>query len=312
MDHTLELRSDILKSLPAKSKQKLAFLFAVTKAGAGIDIYRKSTTLTYEFEGKAEAYAVAGLIKEQTSGDVYFTQKGAGQRIYYVVQLKDEVANGFLALVGLSRFEGGEFIVDDGASRLASMASEEFFCFFKGFALMQGQLKFPDEEYSNYSFQIKTFDGNFAEALRFKMLDYGVDLKLGATKTGFVLQSRNSKEIEDMLAMCGANECVFKLNNIIAEREQSNEFNRQSNLYMANYKKAVRDARKYIDAANLLIQKGALQKQDRKLQSVAKARIEYEDDSMSELAAKLSMSKTGLSRQLKRLLELAEEYDGRE
>ncbi|MDE6188681.1 MAG: DNA-binding protein WhiA [Clostridia bacterium] len=312
MDYTLELREDILKTIPAKGKCKLAFLCAVTKCRAGIDIYRKSITLTYEFEDKPEALAIVELIKEQVEGDVFFTQKGTGQNIKYAVQLKDSVANAFLALLKLSRFEGEEFIVDDGSEYISSITqSEEFFAFFKGLALSQGQLRFPDGEYSNYCLQIKTSDGHFAEAVREKMAEYDVDLKISVTKTNYILQSRNSKEIEDMLAMCGATNCIFKLNNVIAEREQSNEFNRQSNLYMANLARAVSGASKYKNAIEFLSEKGILQQQDRKLRDVAKARIEYEDDSMRELAEKLSMSKTSLARYLNRLLELEEEYNGR-
>ncbi|MDE6614204.1 MAG: DNA-binding protein WhiA, partial [Clostridia bacterium] len=187
-----------------------------------------------------------------------------------------------------------------------------FFAFFKGVVLTAGQLRFPDENYSNYLLQIKLSSERYAVAIRDKMLAHDIDLKMSETKTNYILQSRNSKEIEDMLAMCSASECVFKLNNIIAERDKSNEFNRQSNLYMANLARAVSGASKYINAIEYLTGKGVLQQQEKKLRDVAKARIEYEDDSMRELAEKLSMSKTSLSRYLNRLLELESEERGRD
>ncbi len=312
MDYTLELKKDILKSLPRKREHKLAFLYAITKSKGGIDVYKKSISLTYEFEEKDESLAVLGLIKEEIDGEAYFLQKG-DKKVIYCVQLKDEVANAFLKSLDLSRFENGSFVVGDAGKYLESIEDpEEFFSFFKGVVLTDGQLKFPDAEYSNYSLQIKLPGEDYAQAIREKMSAFSIDLKMSLTKTSVVLQSRNSKEIEDMLAMCSASDCVLRLNNILVEREQANEFNRVSNLYMANLARAVSSAGKYKDAIEYLTEKGILQNQEKKLREVAKARIEYEDDSMSELAKKLSMSKTSLSRYLNRLLELAEEENGRE
>ena len=312
MDCTLLLKKDILKALPKSDEQRLAFLCAVTKSRGGIDVYKKSTSLTYEFDDKDEALSILDMVKEQVEGDVFFLQKGVGEKVTFCVQLKDKVASDLLKRLNLSRYEQEGFVVDDGVDYILSIQeSEDFFAFFKGVVLTSGQLRFPDENYSNYCLQIKLSSERYAEAIKQKMLAFDIDLKISEMKTNYVLQSRNSQEIEDMLAMCSANECVFKLNNIIAERDKSNEFNRQSNLYMANLARAVSGASKYIAAIELLTENGVLQQQEKKLRDVAKARIEYEDDSMRELAEKLSMSKTSLSRYLNRLLELAEEENGR-
>ena len=313
MDNTLELKKDILKALPKEREQKLAFLCAVTKGRGGIDVYKKSISLTYEFDDKDEALAILDLVKDEVVGEVFFLQKSVGEKILYCVQLKDDVANAFLKTLHLNHFEDGNFVIDDSIDFVLSMNdAEEFFAFFKGVVLTSGQLKFPDAEYSNYSLQMKLSNERYAQVLKDKLLEFDIDIKESETKTNYILQSRNSKEIEDMLAMCSANDCVFKLNNILAERDKSNEFNRQSNLYMANLARAVSGASKYINAIEFLEKKGVLQQQEKKLRDVAKARVEYEDDSMRELAEKLSMSKTGLSRYLNRLLELAEEENGRE
>ncbi|MBD5101036.1 MAG: DNA-binding protein WhiA [Clostridiales bacterium] len=312
MDCTALLKKDILNALPESDGQKLAFLCAVTKSRGGIDVYKKSTSLTYEFDDKDEALAVLDMVKEQVEGDVFFIQKGSQDNLTFCVQLKDKVASDLLKQLNLSRYEQDGFVIDNGVDYILSLKeSEDFFAFFKGVVLTSGQLRFPDENYSNYSMQIKLSNERYGEAIRQKMTDFGIDLKMSETKTNYILQSRNSQEIEDMLAMCSASECVFKLNNVIAERDKSNEFNRQSNLYMANLARAVTGASKYINAIEFLTQNGVLQQQEKKLRDVAKARIEYEDDSMRELAEKLSMSKTSLSRYLNRLLELAEEENGR-
>ena len=86
-----------------------------------------------------------------------------------------------------------------------------------------------------------------------------------------------------------------------------------SNFYMANYNKSVAGARKYIDAIKVLQDNGTLDVLDKKLQTVARARSEREDETMQELADRLKMSKTSLSRALNKLLAISEgKYDGRE
>ena len=113
-------------------------------------------------------------------------------------------------------------------------------------------------------------------------------------------------DIADILALAGAVDSALKLNNIIAERDNENQFNRQSNLYMAHYKKAVDSAQKYLHAIEHLQESGQFDRLDDRLKAVALARVENNDASMQELADMLGTSKTSLSRYLNKLLALAE------
>ena len=310
MDYTKVLKQDILNAIPQEIELRLAFLCAVTKNRAAIDLYRKSVVLSYEFQDKDEALAILDLVKEIGGGEVFFVQKSLNGEKYYRLELKDGDANSLLEKLRLSRYSDGVFVADDGVDYLNSLASSDaLYAYLKVILLTVGRLKFPDEEYSNYSLQMTFSDCRYCEAVKARLLDCGIELKESETKTSFLLQSRNSAEIEDMLAMCSASDCVFQLNNILARREIDNEFNRKSNFYMANYKKTVEGAAKYIAAIERLQKSGVLQRQDEKTQRVAAARAENVEDSMSELALKLNISKTGLSRCLNKLLELAEEVE---
>ena len=150
MDCTALLKKDILNALPESDGQKIAFLCAVTKSRGGIDVYKKSTSLTYEFDDKGEALAVLDMVKEQVEGDVFFLQKGNQDNLTFCVQLKDKVASDLLKKLNLSRYEQDGFVIDDGVDYILSLKeSEDFFAFFKGVVLTSGQLRFPDENYSN-------------------------------------------------------------------------------------------------------------------------------------------------------------------
>lgn len=314
MDFTEQLRKDIIEKIPKDGEHRLPFLAAVTKNCGVIELYKKSITLTYELRSKEEALAVLPIVREFCEDEVFFLQKGARGETAYRVQIKDSAADKLLAKLSLSHYNEDGFVVDNGVRYLQSLRDDKlFYSYLKGLLLVAGKLRFPDEEYSNYSLQISLSDEEYCKALADKMAGYNIELRQSDSKTGQVLQSRNSSDIADILAMCNANNCVLELNNVLTERESQNEFNRMSNFYMANYNKMLAGVKKYTDAIKFLQDKGLWDGLDTKLKNIGTARMENKEDSMQELADRLSMSKTSVSRALNKILAIAEgEEDGRE
>lgn len=312
MDFTEQLKKDIIENIPKGKSARLPFLAGVTKNCAYIELYKKSVVLTYEFSSKEEAVALLPIIRDMSDGEVFFVQKGAQGENAYRIQLKDDAANKLLESLRLSRY-GEKFVADNGVEYLKSLDTDTFFYYLRGVALVTARLRFADEEYSNYSLQFTFADKEYCLAFRDKMESLNIELKESESKTGYTLMSRNSSDIADMLAMCQANNCVLELNNILVDREQENQFNRISNFYMANYKKSMASIKKYTDAIMQLEKSGELEFLDKKLKNIAVARLYNSEDSMQELADRLSMSKTSLSRALNKILAIAEgKTDGRE
>lgn len=312
MDFTEQFKKDILSGIPQEKSCKVPFLAGVTKNCAYVELYKKSVTLTYEFESKDEAVALLPLIREVSGGEVFFVQQGAQGQKSYKIQLKDSAADELAKKLHLSRF-GENFVLDNGVEYLESLDKDTFFHYLRGVALVAAKLKFPDKQNANYSLRFTFADKQYAEAFRDKMLSLNLDMKLSESKTGYALLSRNSSDIEDILAMCKATNSVLVLNEVLVERDKENFFNRMSNFYMANYNKSVAGTKKYADAIKILQKNGTLDVLDKKLQIVARARLEKSDETMKELADRLKMSKTSLSRALNKLLAISEgKYDGRD
>lgn len=316
MDFTQQLKRELIASLPLKEddrEKRLAFLCAVTKQRGCVDAYKKSISLTYEFDSKQDAIDISVLVKEFCEGEVYFVFEGAKGDSLFKLQIKDKHANELLKRFCLSHFDGGSFVYQDGVESLRlAVKRKTFQWYLQGMLYSSAKLLFPDEAYSNYCLQISFTDTAYCEEVADTLGKLGISMQISKRKTCAVLQSRNGGDIADVLALGGANDSVLELNGIMTAREQENVFNRQSNFYMANYRKAVIGARKYLQAIDRLEESGALEKADAKLKRVAQARREYSDASMQELAQILSMSKTGLSRYLNKLLQMAgEDDDGR-
>lgn len=310
MNFTVELKDDLIKSLsksPQDVSERFAFLCALTKMRGGIDVYKKSISLTYELDSAEDVYNIAGMLKEFTAGETFFVVDGRKGEKTPKLQIKDKYANELLRAMGLSHFEGENFVFDDGMGYLESTFEKDLFqAYFRG-ALYGGvKLQFPDEDYGNYCLQIFFSDMMLCERIVKALEEMNISVKVYGRKSAYVLQSRSGNDIADILALAGAMDSVIKLNNIIAERDNENQFNRQSNLYMAHYKKAVVSAQKYLQAIEILQKSGQLDRLDEKLKAVAIARMENNDASMQELADMLGTSKTSLSRYLGKILTLAE------
>ena len=287
--------------------ERFAFLCALTKMRGGIDVYKKSISLTYELDSAGDVANIASMLKEFTAGETFFVIDGRKGEKTPKLKLNDSYANKLLADMSLSHFDGENFVFDDGMGYLENVLKNNLFqAYFKGVLYGGAKLQFPDEEYQNYCLQIFFSDMAFCERIVKVLERMDISVKVYERKSAFVLQSRSGNDIADILALAGAMDSALRLNNIIAERDNENQFNRQSNLYMAHYKKAVDSAQKYLQAIEFLQSSGEFDRLDDKLKAVALARVENNDASMQELADMLGTSKTSLSRYLGKLLALAD------
>ncbi|MDE6361435.1 MAG: DNA-binding protein WhiA [Clostridia bacterium] len=311
MNFTSQLKNDLLRSISQDSEarqDRFAFLRALIKMRGGIDVYKKSISLTLELDSFEDVSDIAAMLKEFTDGETFFVVDGRKGEKTPKLQLKDKYANELLSSMSLSHFEGDKFVFEDEEGYFKSILDKEIFqAYFKGILYGGAKLQFPDEEYPNYCLQIFFSDTAFCNRIVKALEDMDISVKVYERKSVNILQARSGNDIADMLALAGAVDSVLQLNNIMAEREKENDFNRQSNLYMAHYKKAVDSAQKYLQAIEYLQEIGELDKVDEKLKAVAVARVENYDASMQELADILGTSKTSLSRYLNKLLTLAEQ-----
>ncbi|MDE6211414.1 MAG: DNA-binding protein WhiA [Clostridia bacterium] len=313
MNFTLELKNDLLRSIsqdPEARQDRFAFLRALIKMRGGIDVYKKSISLTLELDSYEDVSDIAAMLKEFTDGETFFVVDGRKGEKTPKLQIKDRYANELLKAMSLSHFEGEKFVFDDGNRYLQSILDkDEFQAYFKGILYGGAKLQFPNADYPNYCLQIFFSDVAFCESIVKALEKMGISVKVYERKSVNILQSRSGNDIADILALAGAVDSVLQLNNVMAEREKENDFNRQSNLYMAHYKKAVDSAQKYLQAIEVLQQSGELDKVDDKLKAVALARVENYDASMQELADILGTSKTSLSRYLNKLLDIAKRIE---
>ncbi len=122
------------------------------------------------------------------------------------------------------------------------------------------------------------------------------------------LYYKSSTAIEDLFAEIGSNKVVFDLANARIERDIRNNENRATNCDAMNIGKTVNASRLQTAAIVKLKDCGQFDALPDDLRVTGELRLEYGEDSLSELAARHNppISKSGLNHRLARLCALAE------
>lgn len=124
-------------------------------------------------------------------------------------------------------------------------------------------------------------------------------------KTGIHLYYKNSGHMEDLFSYLQAHRTLFALMNAKIERDIRNEENRATNCVATNIQKAVRAASEQTAAIRRLKESGRWGTLPEALRTTGELRLNYEDATLSELAALHNppITKSGLNHRLQKLME---------
>ena len=136
----------------------------------------------------------------------------------------------------------------------------------------------------------------------------GIEGKHTVRKKQHIFYLKDGEAIADFLAYIGANNAAFDFMNSRIEREFRNNVNRQVNCDTANIGKALRAAQQQVDAINILLKAGHLQKLPAELKETAELRVKYQQMSLKELGEMHvpPIGKSGVNHRLAKIMELAE------
>ncbi len=147
-----------------------------------------------------------------------------------------------------------------------------------------------------------------AEKLDTFLAELGLSARKISRGNKIGLYYKSSSAIEELFAEMGGSRAVFDLVNAKIEREIRNNENRATNCDARNIARTVDASQKQIAAIIRLKDCGMLDGLADDLRKTAELRMEYDEISLSELAAKHEppISKSGLNHRLVKLCELAE------
>ncbi len=129
-------------------------------------------------------------------------------------------------------------------------------------------------------------------------------------QNNFVLYTKNSNTICDLLVLLGATSSALELQNNLAMREVRNSVNRQNNCFGYNLDKTLNSSDKQLEAINFLYQNDLLDSLDENLKEIAMLRFANPDVSLNDLKILLNkpISRAGIKYRLDKIMEIYRQY----
>lgn len=132
--------------------------------------------------------------------------------------------------------------------------------------------------------------------------------KITHRKGHYIVYIKEYEIIADVLGIVGAGSAAMEIYNISIEKEIRNNVNRQVNCESANMDKMAQAYCRHLAAIEKIKAKMGLDKLPDTLREIAQIRLDYPDESLKELGARLEkpIGKSGVNHRLSRLLEIAD------
>lgn len=182
--------------------------------------------------------------------------------------------------------------------------------FIRGLFVSAGNCTLPTEnQNSSTGYHLELAFSHYTPALETseKLAQFGVLTKITRRRESFIVYIKSAEEIKDFLAFLPTPIAVLKLTDLIINRELSNNSNRQKNCDLGNVTKQVEASAKQIEAIDKIEQTIGLDSLKESDMKVAVARKEYPDDTLTELAERLNVTKSCLNHKLRKLVSIANE-----
>lgn len=313
-DKTVE---ELMTLRPNGTEDALAFLSAVVKQTGSITLVRKRINLVLAVDSYSEAMYVVDVLKTlypaefEINADEIKSGSKKGMRAFAVsvpMGFTKQVLEDTALVVPDDGFDGIENGIPVRFSKSLSARKE----YLRGLFLSCGGVYVPslsgdDEKREGYHFEFRLDDEERAEVICSFISEYGINAKINERGAIYLVYVKDKEEILKLLTVMGLNDSVLNLQRIIDERETSNSLNRAVICETANLDKTFAAASRQLLTIGLIEETVGLDSLSPILRDTARARMEYPQASLQELADILGVTKSCLNHRLRKLTEIAED-----
>lgn len=307
------IKSEIL-SKPIKDKHcKKAFLAGIIR-GSGM-LYEKDGELGLDFKVNSEetAMLVTNFLYTLFNYDireVSVTEDRLNKKDRFVLSISGKETSEILKELEILIEQDGEDVVN---LKFYGNITEKECClkaFMRGLFVAVGNCTVPTaEDSANTGYHLELSFSHYTPALQTseKLADNNVLTKITRRRESYIVYIKSAEEIKDFIAFLPAPVSVLKLTDLIINREIINDSNRRKNCDLGNVNRQIEASAKQIEAINKIdvtIGLESLKIDDRK---VALARRENPDETLTELAERLNITKSCLNHRLRKIVCIAKE-----
>ena len=307
------VKNEILNSNIKHRHCRQAFLAGLIR-GAG-SLYERDGELGLEIKANAEETAmyIAGQLKSLFDYEVRefsVSEDRLNKKDKFLLNVSGEGTLEILQALEIIVEKDDELAVN---LKFYGKLTEKECClraFIRGLFIAGGNCTLPTEnENTSTGYHLELAFSHYTPALETseKLAEYGVLTKITRRRDSYIVYIKSAEEIKDFIAFLPAPVSVLKLTDLMINRELANRSNRQKNCDLGNVSKQVEASAKQIDAIKKIKQVIGLESLKPDDVAVAIAREEYPDDTLSELAERLNITKSCLNHKLRKLVKIANE-----
>ncbi len=294
---------------------KRAFLAGLVRGNGVLFESGGGYGLSFKLAGEERAMRGAELVKEVFGFDVReisVAEDRLNRRDLFEISLTGQEAETVLKGLGILKD------TEDGGSEVVGFFGEItekeccFRAFLRGLFVSAGSCTVPSGTESvktGYHLELCFSHAATAELTAKELFRRGMKSNITRRKDYYVLYIKSAEEIKDFIAFLPAPVSVLKFTDIMIEREIVNVTNRRKNCDLGNVNRQIEAQEKVIRAIEKIENAYGTEYLKPELKETANARKEYADDTLSELAARLSITKSCLNHRLRKIVEIADKAE---
>ncbi len=299
MSFSQRCKKELLRKDPLDKKAELIslayFIGSIRISQAGFNIFFKT-------DANQEARYIYKLINELYDYSPTFEiQDNPDKKISrdYVVIVEDsKISDQIIDLMNKGFKENFEDIED--------VSLDDIKGFLKIAFIFRGSINDPQR---GYNLEIVGKNIKEARLIKDSMDAFSLNAKISQRADNLIIYLKDSEKISDFLAVVGAMQSLFELENVRAMKSIRNDVNRVNNFDNANIDRTVKAAIAQTDAINKIIENDMFDELDELTQEIGELRLENPYLSLDELGEMLSppLSKAKVNYRLQKFIKLAKD-----
>lgn len=299
MSFSQRCKKELLRKDPLDSKAELIslayFIGSIRISQAGFNIFFKTDSnqeARYIYKLINDLYDYSATFEIQDNPDKKVS------RDYVVIVEDSKISDEIIDLMNRGFIENFEDIEDVNLNDIKGFLKIAF--------IFRGSVNDPQR---GYNLEIVGKNIKEARLIKDSMDAFGLNSKISQRADNIIIYLKDSEKISDFLAVVGAMQSLFELENVRAMKSIRNDVNRVNNFDNANIDRTVKAAIAQTDAINKIIENDRFDELDDLTQKIGKLRLENPYLSLDELGEMLNppLSKAKVNYRLQKFIKLAKD-----
>ncbi|MCR4425345.1 MAG: DNA-binding protein WhiA [Firmicutes bacterium] len=298
-------KEELVRVMPARDCCRIAELSALVKTDGTIEVSEGSLSLVLADSNAAVARKIVALLREVGGSDVEVTvRKGRTLRrgnTYLVRIPKEADAVSLLERLGI----WGDGGIESGIPRSVVRQRCCKRSYVRGAFLGAGYVSEPGR---GYHLEIAVDDRPYGEAIAKLLQEFDIHPRIIERRDHSVVYLKDSDDVVELLRVMEATGALLDLENTRIVRSIRNNVNRLVNAENANVAKSVEASCRQIQDIELITEAMGLSRLPETLASIARARLDNPEASLSELGEMVHppIGKSGVNHRMRRLARIAQ------